>query len=514
MEQRIQSEEARSKEVKDQLNASRARLLEVETIAFKREASLSELVLQIEEHKDKNENLVLQLSELATEKQRLVESGQNQQDSLTRQVRVLEEHVSELKESLAEREAELRDLRSEFGSYKVRAQSVLRQKARLDDGSSSFIQEDHLEEMALLKQTAEILRSKLEDTSSKLQTLSVENSAVQEDRARVLQRCQEMLDTVQDLRNQNAQLHAQLEDSTIAHREALRSQKLQADTLNQCYKQQLKELEEKLQMETSTLMKQLQNVKEQLHGTHKHSSIVGEVIGHVIQPIDSNMVLSTPSKHASPHWNSSTEGFIPVQSAVVMSQQDLENKLEITLLKREEGEGSESIDSASPHLSASQEHRTELIPLDKLLSSQSDDDNSVPTVNISPGAELGQIKEQLVVSECRIRHLTGLLSEAERDLAKLTQQNQVLKEEIRRQQRSVEREQHAQNFEYLKNVILKFVTLQGGDERTRLVPVLNTILKLSPEETNQLNIIAKGGPDLQGGGRGWGSYLHLWAGTH
>lgn len=69
-----------------------------------------------------------------------------------------------------------------------------------------------------------------------MQTLSVENSAVQEDRARVLQRCQEMLDTVQDLRNQNAQLHAQLEDSTIAHHEALRSQKLQADTLNQCYK--------------------------------------------------------------------------------------------------------------------------------------------------------------------------------------------------------------------------------------------------------------------------------------
>lgn len=73
----------------------------------------------------------------------------------------------------------------------------------------------------------------------------------------------------------------------------------------------------------------------------------------------------------------------------------------------------------------------------------------------SPGVELNQTKEQLVVSECRIRHLSGLLSEAERDLAKLTQQNQVLKDEIRRQQRSVEREQHAQNFEYLKNVVLK-----------------------------------------------------------
>jgi hypothetical protein len=72
--------------------------------------------------------------------------------------------VSRLKESLAEREAELGDLRSEFDSYKVRAQSVLRQKARLDDVSSSLIREDHTQEVAQLRQTAEILRSKLEDT--------------------------------------------------------------------------------------------------------------------------------------------------------------------------------------------------------------------------------------------------------------------------------------------------------------------------------------------------------------
>jgi septal ring factor EnvC (AmiA/AmiB activator) len=61
--------------------------LEVEAVALEREASLSELVSQIEQHKDKNENLVLQLSELAAEKQRLVESGRNQQDGLTKQVR-------------------------------------------------------------------------------------------------------------------------------------------------------------------------------------------------------------------------------------------------------------------------------------------------------------------------------------------------------------------------------------------------------------------------------------------
>jgi hypothetical protein len=72
--------------IQEQLNASRGRLLEVEALALEREASISELLSQIEQHKDKSENLVLQLSELVAEKQRLVESGQNQQDSLNRQV--------------------------------------------------------------------------------------------------------------------------------------------------------------------------------------------------------------------------------------------------------------------------------------------------------------------------------------------------------------------------------------------------------------------------------------------
>lgn len=54
-----------------------------------------------------------------------------------------------------------------------------------------------------------------------------------------------------------------------------------------------------------------------------------------------------------------------------------------------------------------------------------------------------------------VKHLTSLLAEAEQDLAKLTQLNDVLKEELRRQERSAAREQHLHNLEYLKNVIFK-----------------------------------------------------------
>nr|CAD7258941.1 unnamed protein product [Timema shepardi] len=198
------------------------------------------------------------------------------------------------------------------------------------------------------------------------------------------------------------------------------------------------------------------------------------------------------SQHAQLWENrpSNTAEFTPVKMDLNMALSEREEgevSNELSVLK-----GSESIDSTSPNLAISRERHQRLMPLDKLLASSLDDEDNNAPASTSPGAELSLTKEQLSDSERRIRHLSALLSEAEQDLAKLTQLNGVLKEEIRRQQRSVEREQHAQNFEYLKNVVLKFVTLQGGDERSRLVPVLNTILKLSPEESVQLNQVAKG----------------------
>lgn len=102
---------------------------------------------------------------------------------------------------------------------------------------------------------------------------------------------------------------------------------------------------------------------------------------------------------------------------------------------REEGEGSESIESgASP--------KNYPVPLERLLNGDSEQ-------------ELLHVKKQLAENESKIAHLTDLLADTEQDLAKHVQMNKLLKEEIRRHQRSVEREQHAENLEYLKNVVFK-----------------------------------------------------------
>lgn len=104
-------------------------------------------------------------------------------------------------------------------------------------------------------------------------------------------------------------------------------------------------------------------------------------------------------------------------------------------MPREEGEGSESIEGgASP--------KNYPVPLERLLNGDSEQ-------------EFLHIKKQLAENESKIAHLTDLLADTEQDLAKHVQMNKLLKEEIRRQQRSVEREKHAENLEYLKNVVFK-----------------------------------------------------------
>lgn len=68
----------------------------------------------------------------------------------------------------------------------------------------------------------------------------------------------------------------------------------------------------------------------------------------------------------------------------------------------------------------------------------------------------------------------------------------VLKNELRRLERNQEREKSGANLEYLKNVLLQFIFLRSGSEKQALLPVIHTMLQLSPEEKNKLAAVAQG----------------------
>jgi hypothetical protein len=111
------------------------------------------------------------------------------------------------------------------------------------------------------------------------------------------------------------------------------------------------------------------------------------------------------------------------------------------------------------------------------------------------GGQWGRESTKSRESQVQVQRVTELLQESESSNSLLMEQNRVLKEEIRRLQRSIDRVEVAQNLEYLKNILVKFVTLEGGSsERTQLVPVIKTILKLNPEEESLLSTVASNHP--------------------
>ena len=69
--------------------------------------------------------------------------------------------------------------------------------------------------------------------------------------------------------------------------------------------------------------------------------------------------------------------------------------------------------------------------------------------------ELNILHSEREKDKVRLRHLSALLSEAEQDAARKEQLINFLKKEIGRLERCIEREPHAQNTEYLKNIVFK-----------------------------------------------------------
>lgn len=70
-----------------------------------------------------------------------------------------------------------------------------------------------------------------------------------------------------------------------------------------------------------------------------------------------------------------------------------------------------------------------------------------------------ELENRSAAAERRVGHMALLLSESEAENARLNELANVLKEEIRSNQRSEERMKHIENLEYVKNIIFKVKSL-------------------------------------------------------
>lgn len=370
LEDRIQEAEKSENTTSLEIDSFKKTISNLENILQQKENKISDVTKLLETVRFENEELSTELSKVIAEHQKSLSLIKSERDQLRNQLIGLQQNLRDCQNQLTLREDELAAIKGDYESYKVRAQSVLKKNQNRDLGQ----EEKLVEEVSSLKAEVETLNEELKLIRDKLQIEETTNQQFISEKDSLLKQSYEAKLEIEELKNLNEQLGIKHQKALSEQAETIRSLKVHAETLSQCYRQQLAEQEV------------------------RHNREIIELQSRI-------------DKSPSPE---------PVHLS----------------MPREEGEGSESVESnPTPN-------NVHPIPLERLLDSKSED-------------EAMHLKKSLLEQESKVTHLTALLSDAEQDLAKHVQMNKVLKEEIRRQQRSVEREKHAENLEYLKNVVFK-----------------------------------------------------------
>ncbi|GFT54440.1 GRIP and coiled-coil domain-containing protein 2 [Nephila pilipes] len=460
------------KEILDKTKSELAYMKERETELL---TKVSHLQMQLEFIIQQEENCKLQLSEASSETQHLKEMIKTSSENHQRIVHTLETKVSSQKQEILCAHKEVENIKQDFENYKIRVHSVLKQQK----SSTPFISVDE-DVKEKLETMVDKLKLQVKNLSEKLSVMSMEYESLQEEYDSLLQRHNKV---IEDREKKDGEWHAKLEQINVeksklrAAQEELSSQHLlQNEMLVSTYKKQIKIMSDEHKRTVSDLQKQLESADLEIARLQRDQQ---KAYGLPL----------TPTMQDNPH------------SFDIFSQE------------RQEGEGSESIDGSDTpirHLSLTTIPTSGFLPFEKLLQSPHDELNI--STNYVSYQDCDKIIADLNASNKKIEHLTEVLNESESTNLRLSEQVRVLKEEVRRLERNKEREQHAENLEYLKNVFIKFATLGACSEKAMLIPVLTTMLKLSPAEQQQLKNIAGDFDTSDSSGSGWGSYLHRWSG--
>ncbi|XP_015906413.1 GRIP and coiled-coil domain-containing protein 2 isoform X2 [Parasteatoda tepidariorum] len=469
-----ETQEKRAANLKDVLDRTKAELFVAKELETDLLAKVSSLQLQLEIIMQQEENYKLQLSESSSEIQHLKEMLKTSSENNQRIVRSLESKIAIHQQDKISSDREVEAIKQEFENYKVRVHSVLRQQ-KSGTPSVSPIDSDLKEKLETI---VDKLKIQVKDLNEKLTAVSLEHETLQEEYENLLQRYNKAMD---EKAKKDSEWHSRLEQLNteknqlrIAQENLSSQHLLQNEMLVSTYKKQIKIMSEEHKHTINELQKQLESSDLEISRLQR----------------DQQKSYGTPA-------SSCNETPLPFD---ILSQE------------RQEGEGSECTDDVSTPihpLSLSTIPTSGFLPFEKLL--QTSLEPGTP-INFMQCNDCEKLISDLNVANKKIDHLSEVLNESESTNLRMSEQVRVLKEEVRRLERNKEREEHAENLEYLKNIFIKFSTLQASAEKAMLIPVLTTMLKLSPSEQQQLKNIAGDAETNDSSNSGWGSYLHRWSG--
>ncbi|XP_065644037.1 GRIP and coiled-coil domain-containing protein 2 isoform X10 [Hydra vulgaris] len=458
--------------LKNELSDERKKLVEHETLHTQQNLKIEELMQNLDE-------LKLLSAKFSADKNMLQVEFMTAIENHEKSYKLLEVKHSRLNNDIISLQRNYDDLQQEYESYKVRAHNVLKQQK---NKQNDIEREKQMNERADIEQKISVLEEKLlekENLLNRIQMdcdrLYVEKDSLQTQHQQAVQE-NSKIESV--WRKRNAQLSDELNAKILNHEKEILF-------LKEANESVLNSLKEEIFFKSNELekrMKEIDSLKEQI----KQSQVLKLDQAPPLKRKESD----TKSELASLDFPKSV---LERQEGEGMDSQELEM---ITL----KGSFPQSpISPLSSHL------------LENILSSE---------VTVTPPTSPGGLREEILslrtLMNSQIKkneHVTMLLRESEANSSRLDDQVKLLKDEIRRLERNVEREQALSNLEYLKNVIIKFLKV-GSMEREQLIPVLCTMLKLSNEEKQFLLEYAKGAESDSGGqGNTWTNYMYRWAGV-
>ncbi|XP_056412001.1 GRIP and coiled-coil domain-containing protein 2 [Hyla sarda] len=415
----------------------------------------------------------IQVAELTSEKHKVQEQLRALTEQHQRAANTYQQKLLALQEDCNAAKAEQAAVTAEFESYKVRVHNVLKQQK--NKSASQTEQEAFQKEREHLQTVMDQVKTKLQETQHTLHMNTAELQSLQSEHDMLLERHNKMLqETVTkeaELREKLCTIQSENMVLKTEHAQVVSQLSAQNEAQRNSFRDQVRHLQDDHRKTMETLQDQLSKVEAQLFQVKSEVSITSSQ-----QPLKSSRERRPADLHI----------------------------LDLYSIAREEGEGMETTDNDSVS-SAS----THVATLEHLLSSP-EIKTDIP--QWQPELSKEELADKLNTTSKSVEHLSGLLHETEATNAMLMEQITLLKNEVRRLERNQEREKSVANLEYLKNVLLQFIFLKAGSERQRLLPVIDTMLQLSPEEKGKLFAIAQGEEENAARPPGWASYLHSWSG--
>uniref|UniRef100_A0A8C6QLY6 GRIP and coiled-coil domain-containing protein 2 n=1 Tax=Nannospalax galili TaxID=1026970 RepID=A0A8C6QLY6_NANGA len=456
-------------------------------LADSKQAETDHLILQaslkgeLEASQQQVEVYKIQLAEVTSEKHKIHEHLKTSAEQHQRTLSAYQQRVAALQEESRAAKAEQAAVTSEFESYKVRVHNVLKQQK--NKSVSQAETEGAKQEREHLEMLIDQLKIKLQDSQNSLQISVSELQTLQSEHDTLLERHNRMLqETVTkeaELREKLCSVQSENMVMKSEHAQTVCQLTSQNDVLRSSFRDQVRHLQEEHRKTMETLQNQLSKVEAQLFQLKSEPATRSPASSH------------QPLKNLRERRNTD----LPV--------------LDMHTATREEGEGMETTDTES--VSSTGTHTQSLEQLLNSPETKLEQHLAEPPLWHAEFTK-EELAQKLSSTSKSADHLSGLLRETEATNAILMEQIKLLKSEIRRLERNQEREKSVANLEYLKNVLLQFIFLKPGSERERLLPVIDTMLQLSPEEKGKLATVAQGEEENASRSSGWASYLHSWSG--